>query len=325
MNRRRIIAFGTAVALVPSLALAQKRLPRIGYLLQSPQREPPTRERAAFLDGLREHGFVPGQNVEIVYASAESRVEFLEDACRDLLRRGVDVIATAGAEATLTAAAASKSVPVVFLALGDPVGLGAVRSLGRPSGNVTGVSFLSSELAGKRLEFLQEAAPRAKSIAVLWDQENRNARIEGEAAMAAARKLSMTVRAVPLQRENVDAALASLAARRPDSLYVSFGQGAVAENRTTIAEFGLRHRIPVISGWNFMTEGGALLSYAPDIPSMFRRGAYYVARLLRGAKAADLPVEQAREIELLVNLRTAKFIGLALPRSLLLRADRVIE
>lgn len=325
MNRRRILAFGSLLALAPSLALAQKRVPRIGYLLLSPLRDAPSRERVAFLEGLREHGYVVGRNVDIAYASAESQVEFLEDACRELLRKGIDVIATAGAEATLTAAAASKTIPVVFLALGDPVGLGAVRSLGRPGGNVTGVSFLSNQLAGKRLEFLREAAPRAKSLAVLWDQDNSNARIEGDAAMEAAPKLSLTVRAVPLQRESVGTTLAALGTRRPDALYVCFGQGAVAENRTAIAEFGLHHRIPVVSGWSFMTEGGALLSYAPDIPSMFRRGAYYVARVLGGANPADLPVEQARAIELAINLRTAKAIGLTLPRSLLLRADRIIE
>ena len=325
MKRRDLLALGTALALAPSLARAQKRPPRIGYLLLSPLREAPSRERAAFLDGLREHGYVAGQSMDIFYASAENEVDFLENACRDLLRRGVDVIATSGAEATLVAAAATKAVPVVFLALGDPVGLGAVRSLGRPGGNVTGVSFLSNELAGKRLELLREAAPRVKAIDVLWDEDNRNARIEADAAMAAARTLALPARQVPLRRNHVGVALAALAARRPQALYVAFGQGAVAENRTTIAEFGLHHRVPVISGWSFMTEGGALLSYAPDIPSMFRRGAYYVARVLRGAKPADLPVEQARDIELLLNMRTAKAIGLALPHSLVLRADRVIE
>jgi len=324
-TRRQILLAAGALAICKG-AFAQARIPRIGYLLLSPWQEKPSRERKAFLDGLRELGYAPGKNLEIVYVSVEGEAEFLPDACRDLLAKGVDMIVTAGAEAALAAKAATKTIPVVFLALGDPVGLGVVRELGRPGGNVTGVSFISSDLAGKRMQILQEAVPGVRDIAIVWDPGNRNTSAEAKAAMAAARQLSMQPRQVLLKKfGNFNAIFAPLIARKPQAIYVAFGQGSIADHRTAIAEFGLRERIPVISGWGFMTEAGGLLSYAPNIPAMFHRGAYYVSRLLAGAKPGDLPVEQATVIELLVNAQTARALGISLPPSLLIRADRVIE
>ncbi len=303
-----------------------QRVPRIGYLLQSPVTEPPSRERQAFLDGLREFGYVPGKTVAIVYRSAEDQPDFMDDMARDLLSQNVDVVVVSGARATLAAKKATRSIPVVMLALGDPVGVGAVESLGRPEGNVTGVSFISSDLAAKRVQLIKELVPKAKSIAILWDPGNANARSEATATIAAARSLGMAPQPLALPS---DAALGDmlrdLTTRKPDVLYVAFEGGLVARNRTLIAEFGVKNRVPVISGWSFMTEAGGLISYAPDIPAMFHRSAYYVHRILQGAKPGQLPVEQPRKIELVLNQKTAREIGVSFSQSILLRADRVIE
>lgn len=292
----------------------------------SPLTDTPSRERQAFLDGLRELGYVPGATVEIVYRSAENEPDFMDGMARDLLNQKVDVIVVSGAMATLAAKKATRTVPIVMLALGDPIGVGAVQSLGRPEANVTGVSFISSDLAAKRVQLAKEVVPKAKKIAVLWDPRNANAGREAKTTIAAARALGMAPEPLPLSSDAaLRAALQSLAKRKPDALYVAFEGGLVTSSRTQIADFGLKNQVPVISGWSFMTDAGGLLSYAPDIPAMFRRGAYYVHRVLQGAKPQQLPIEQPTKIELVVNQNTAREIGVSLPRSILLRADRVVE
>lgn len=325
MNRRAALLAFLALAST-STPLHAQRVPRIGYLLQSPVTEPPSRERQAFLDGLRELGYVPGKTVEIVYRSAEDQPEFMDDMARDLLSQKVDVVVVSGVIGTLAAKKATHTIPIVMLALGDPVGVGAVHSLGRPEANVTGVSFISSDLAAKRAQLVKEVVPKSKNIAILWDPGNANARNEAAATIAAARLLGMAPQPLALSS---DAALRDmlhdLAARKPDVLYVAFEGGLVARNRTLIAEFGVKNRVPVISGWSFMTEAGGLISYAADIPAMFRRGAYYVHRILQGVNPGQLPVEQPTKIELVLNQKTAREIGVRFPQSMLLRADRVIE
>ena len=328
IDRRRLLLAGAASAVAASWPVfAQKaRVPRIGYLVLSPLSDTPSRERQAFLDALRELGYVAGKTIEIVYASAQNEQDFVDDVCRDLLGRKPDLIVVSGAIATLAAKKATASVPIVFMALGDPVGIGAVRSLARPGGNVTGVSFISSELAGKRVQLVKEMVPAAKRVAVLWDSRNANARAESDAALAAAASLQLKAEPIVLASDaDLPRALNRLQANKPDLLYVAFEGGIVASNRTLIAEFGVRHRVPVVSGWSNLTEAGGLISYAPDIPAMFRRSASYVDRILRGAKPAALPVEQATTVELVVNARTAKALGIAIPREILLRADRVIQ
>lgn len=327
MKRRALIVAGTAFAAAPRWLLGQAaRRPRIGYLLLVPLTEQPSRERQAFLDGLLEQGYVSGTSVEIVYRSAEGETEFIDDACRDLLAQNPDVIAAPGAIAVLAAKKATRSVPIVMLAVGDPVGIGAVSSLAKPGGNVTGVSFISSDLAPKRLQFAKECAPHAKRLAAIWDRRNANARAESRAVLAAAKQLGLAAEPLGLASDaELARALGRLAAARPEIVYVAFEGGLAAGNRTALAEFGLRQRVPIVSGWSFLTEAGALLSYAPDIPAMFRRAAYYVGRVLKGTKPAALPIELPTKVDLVVNLRTARTIGVSVPRGLLLRADRVIE
>ena len=329
MNRRRAlqVALGTGVLASPLGLLAQRaRVPRIGYLLFVPLTNPPSRERQAFLDGIRELGHVPGTTIEIVYASAEGEPDFLGDACQDLLKQKVELFVASGPSATLAAKKATASVPIVMQAVGDPIGIGAVRSFARPEANVTGVSFISSELAGKRVELIRDLVPAARQIAVLWDARSVNARAEAAVALEAVSRLRLKPRELGLSSDtDLLRALGKIERDKPDALYVTFEEGIVVNNRSVIAEFGVRHRVPLISGWSSLTEAGGLVSYAPDIAAIFRRSAYYVHRILKGARPAELPVELASRMELMLNLRTAKALGLAIPQAILLRTDRVIE
>jgi putative ABC transport system substrate-binding protein len=324
MKRRALLL--AALALPSLAARAQSRMPRIGYLVLGSLTEPPSRERQAFLDGLRERGYVPGKTIEIVYASAENDASFIESVCRDLVAKKPDLIAVSGTEAVMAAKKATRTIPIVMLAIGDPVAIGAVQSLSRPSGNVTGASFLSSDLASKRLELMREIVPKAKRVMVLSNSGNANSLVEADAAADGARKLGLVpeVRAVGNDRE-MAATLAAMGSGRPDALYVTFTGGLIASNRTLIAESAIKHRVPSVSGWSFFAEAGGLISYAPDIPGTFHRGAYYVERILKGAKPADLPIELPTRVEFVVNLKTAQALGLKIPREVMLRADRVIE
>lgn len=327
MNRRKSLAALLGLAAMPrALRAAGDRMPRIGYLALESMRDTPSRERQAFIAGLGDVGLVVGKSVEIVYRSAENDAVFLPAMCEELLGEKVDVLATVGALPTIACLQTTRTVPIVFLAAGDPVGIGASESFARPTRNATGVSYILSELAGKRVEYLRLAVPAARRVAFLWDRSNREAQIESMVAQAAARKLGIRADPVPVDTQvSLNRGLERIAREGFDAVYVSFAGGVILRNRTTIAEFGIRHRLPVISAWGFMTEAGGLLSYSPDIQSMFRRSAYYVNRILNGAQPAALPIEQATTIELMINLRTAHRLGITLPPDLLLRADRVIE
>jgi putative ABC transport system substrate-binding protein len=325
MKRRHFLA-SIGLGALALRASAQGRVPKIGYLVLSPLTEPPSRERQAFLDGLRALGYLPGKNVEIVYGSAEGDEEFLDDVCKELIGREVDVIAVSGEAPVLAAKRNTRTVPIVMQAVGDPVGIGAVRSLARPEGNLTGLSFLSSELAGKRMQLLREVVPSIRRVAVLWDTRNSYALLEAQASIAAAKRLEMVADAVPVNSDSqLPGALEKAFASRAQALHVTFDGGLVARNRSFIAQAALKQRIPTVSGWSFFTEAGGLVSYAPDIPEVFRRSASYVDRILKGAKPSELPVEQATTVELVLNANTARALGLQIPQSILLRADRVIE
>jgi putative ABC transport system substrate-binding protein len=324
MNRRSFLAVVGAV--LAADAGAQSRVPRIGYLLAVALSDPPSRDRQAFLDGLRQLGYVPGKNVEIIYRSAQNEPEFIDDVCQDLVAQKVDVIVAAGAVAVMGAKRCTRTVPVVMQALGDPVGIGAVQSLSRPEANLTGVTFLSSDLAGKRVELIRELIPHAKQVALLSDARNANAGAESQATVQALTRIGMRAEPFELKSEvELGRFFGQLKSLRPDALYVVFEGGLVGNNRTYIAQATLEQRLPTVSGWSFFTEAGGLVSYAPDIPSMFRRSASYVDRILKGAKPGDLPIEQPRNVELVVNLKTAKALGIKITHSFLVRADRVIE
>ena len=328
MKRRSIVQ---AAAL--ALAIASGRVPgqaaprpRIGYLSLIPLTDPPSPERQAFVEGLAAEGLLPGRDLEIVYASAEGNLEFLDDIARDLVARRPALIVAAGAIVLQALQRATHEIPVVMLAVGDPVGVNLVHSLPRPGGNITGSSFRSSELAAKRVQLLSEAAPGLRRMAVLFDARNRNAQQESEVALAAARKLGLTPLRLPFgSAAGLRLALQQASALDAQSLYAAFEGVVIAGHGAEVAAFAQARRMPSISGFSRLVEAGFLMAYAPDIAAMFRRGAYFVARILQGVKPGDLPVEQASRFEFVLNLKTARALGIVLSQELMLRATRVIE
>ena len=328
MKRRDFLWVSAAGAAIKAgLATGQApRVRRLGILSLIPFSDPPSPERQAFLQGLIALGYVPGKNLDIVYASAENAIEFLDDIARDLVARRPEVIAASGAISLEALQRATRDIPIVMLAVGDPVGMKVVKSLSRPGGNITGSSFISSELAAKRVQLLQEVMPGGRRLAVLVDARNAGARLESAAVVVAAHKLGLTPFALRYEDDrSLTAALHRAAAGHADLLYATFEGAIVARRRHEIAAFALQRKWPSIAGWSGIAEAGCLMSYAPDFPELFRRGAHFVQRILDGAKPADLPVEQASRFELVVNLKTAKELGLKFPQAILVRADRVIE
>jgi len=326
MNHRLAgIALLAALAALSADVSAQ-RLPKIGYLVFGSIRDQPTGERKAFLNGLAERGWVVGKTVDIVYRAAEYEPDFMRAMCEELLREKVDVLTTVGELSTLACQQVTRTVPIVCLVCGDPIITGVAESFARPARNATGLSLSHSELAPKRIEFLKLALPAAQRIAFLWDRSNSGSVTEVQIAEAAARTAGMrTIRMIVDSQADMNRTLEQLDSDPPDALYVSFAPGLILQNRTAIAQLGVERRFAVISAWAALTDAGGLLSYAPDTVALFHRGAYYVDRILKGAQPAELPIEQASKIELVVNLDTARRLGITLPPDLLLRASRVIE
>jgi putative ABC transport system substrate-binding protein len=287
--------------------------------------ETPSPERQAFLDGLRELGYQVGRNVVIEYRAADNDFSRLPDLAAELVNLPVDVIVVGGAEAAAAAKGVTSTIPLVVTAAGDPVSAGLVRSYARPGGNVTGLSFISPELGAKRIELVKEILPKAKRISIVWNARDSVSEREWDQARQAARTLGLEVDPVPV-RETTDLsrALQALPRERPDALLVIVDTRMVGF-RKIIAEAALEARVACVAGWREYVIEGALASYAPDFRALFHRGAYYVDRLLRGAKASELPVEQPTKFELVVNLKTAKALGIEVPRRVLLRADEVIQ
>jgi putative ABC transport system substrate-binding protein len=309
-----------------AMPVAAQGIPKVGYLVLEPIRAEPSGMRKAFLDALAGYGWEIGRSVSIVYRSAENEPEFLGALCEELVREKVDVLATVGVQPTLACMKTTNAVPIVFLSVGDPVNMGVTESLARPAINVTGISSNMSELAPKRIELLRLALPAAKRVALLWDQRNLNSIVEIKNAQNAVRETGMQPILMSVDSQaGLNRRFEQIAADPPDALYVGFGPGVVPQNRTAIAEVALKYRVALVSGWAFMTDAGGLLSYSPNMLAVFKRGAYFVDRVLKGVKPDDLPIEQMRTIDLVINLRTAQKLGLTLPPELMLSANRVIE
>jgi len=326
-RRAAILAAGlvTLVALSSVQAQTTGRISRIGYLLQPPLADPPTVERAAFLAALRELGHVEGKSILIEYRSAGGNPELLPDLAEELVRLKVDVILTVGPLAAKAAKEATTTIPIVVAAAPDPVGTGLVASLARPGGNVTGLTLTAPELSAKRLQLLKEVAPRAARVAVLWNPEGPGALLELNATQAVAPALGITLQALEVRNpEELFRVFETLSRRRPDALTM-FMEPRTATYRQLVAEFAIKHRLPTMFGWAEFVTAGGLISYSPTMVELFRRAAVYVDKILKGARPSDLPIEQPTKFELVVNLRTAKAVGLTIPQSILLRAERVIE
>ena len=278
-----------------------------------------------FREGLHDLGYDEGRNVLIEYRWAEGKYERFPTLIAELIALKVDVIVTAGTPATLAVKKATTSVPLVMVAVGDPVGTGIVASLNRPGGNITGLTSISPELEGKRLELLREVVPKLSRVAVLWNPVSPFQVIAEKEVRAAAQVLRMNVLSLGVRTpEELKDALAAIARERPGALLV-LADRLFLHNRALIMEFAAQNRLPGVHAYRELVEAGGLMSFGPSYGGMHRRAAYYVDRILKGAKPADLPVEQPATFELLLNLKTAKALGLTIPKSVLIRADAVIQ
>jgi putative ABC transport system substrate-binding protein len=280
---------------------------------------------SAFFDGLRELGWVEGKNIVFENRNAENRLERLPELAADLVRLKVDVIAASGTLAPLAVKQATKTIPIVMTAAGDPLGSGLVASLARPGGNVTGMSLMVPDLGAKRLELLKEVLPRFSRVAVLWNAANPYSALVFKETQAGGRTLGIEVQSLEVRGpEDFDRAFETVRRLRPDAL-ITVEDPLTASYTTRIAEFTARQQLPSLHGIREFVAAGGLMSYGANIADLFRRAAYYVDKILKGAKPADLPVQQPTKFELVINTKTAKALGLEVPPMLLARADEVIE
>jgi putative ABC transport system substrate-binding protein len=301
----------------------QKANPVIGFLgTGSPGAFAPV--VAAFHQGLSETGYAEGQNLAIEYRWAESRYDRLPALAEDLVRRNVDVIATGGTPAALAAKNATSTIPIIFN-VGDPIELGLVASLSRPGGNLTGFSNLTVEMNPKRLELLSELVPQAKVIALLVNQNNPNTERNITDVQSAAQAKGMQLPILKAATESeIDAAFATLLRLHASALLIS-ADPFFNSRREQLVALASRHAVPAIYAFREWATAGGLISYGPSLAATFRQVGIYAGRILNGAKPADLPVQQPTTFELVVNLKTAKALGLTVPPSILARADEVIE
>src|SRR5438128_7398759 len=329
MERRTFMAMLTGGLLTAPLAAeAQQagRVPRIDFLsLTSPSDRPPLLD--AFRQGLRELGWVEGQNIVIDYRYAEGRVDRLPDLAAELVRLKVDLIVSGGGTQGVTAAKnATETIPIVMIAVRDSVGTGLIASLARPGGNVTGVSGSAGlEIVAKQLELLKETVPKIRRVAILSNPANAYHQLAIREVNVAARSLEVQLQLLEARGPNeFDGAFAAMAKERVGALLV-LSDAIFGSHRTRLADLAARSRLPAAFGVRDDVEAGGLMSYGPSILDSYRQAATYVDRILRGAKPAELPVERPTKFELVINMKTAKALGLTIPQSVLLRADHVIE
>jgi putative ABC transport system substrate-binding protein len=328
MKRREFITLlGGAAAAWPLAARAQQpAIPVIGFLhSQSPDA---TADRLrAFRQGLKDTGYVEGENVAIEYRWAENQIDRLPAMAADLVRRRVAVIAaTGGPLPAMAAKAATTTIPIVFVAPEDPVRLGLVASLARPSGNLTGVNFFAGELVAKRLELLRVLVPAAARVAVLVNPADvANTETTLRDVAAAARSLGLHIQVLNASTSRaIDAAFATFVRERPDALFIG-GNAFFSIRRVQLAHLATLHKVPATSVGRDYPVAGGLMSYGPNQTDTYRQVGVYTGRILKGAKPADLPVVQSTKLELVINLQTARMLGLAVPPTLLATADEVIE
>jgi putative ABC transport system substrate-binding protein len=321
-----VIAFVLVVAGAVVEAQQPKKVPRIGYLSGDAANYSTRSE--AIRQALRELGYIEGQNIAIEYRNAEGKFDRLPELAAELVRVKVDIIVVAGGVPVIRPVKdATNTIPIVMLGVpADPVEAGLVESLARPGGNVTGVTTLSRELAAKRLELLKEAVPNVVRVAVFYDPAIRASVIEvKEVLPVAARALGLNVQPWEIRTvAGFDKAFAALNKDRPDALYPS-GGALLRANQKRIADFGLKSRLPSVYNRREAVEAGGLMSYAANDDDQYRRAAVYVDKILKGAKPGDLPIEQPTKFDFVINLKTAKQIGVTIPPNVLARADRVIK
>jgi len=318
-----ILALGTLGAPLSAEAQPAGKIYRIGMLeMASPALNAANLD--AFRQGLRELGYVEGQNLAIEYRSADGRFERLPALATELVRLKVDLIVTRATSGALAAKAATKTTPIVMAGAGDPVGAGVVAGLASPGANVTGLSAVIPELTGKRVELLRELVPRATRIAAMLDMRTAVSQPVWNQIETAARALGMQPQLVDVRKaEDLGRAFETAVQQRAEALFVA--EIIMQANRRPIVDLAAKHRLPTIYASRESVDVGGLMSYGPNISDLYRRAASFADKIFKGARPGDLPVEQPTKFELAINLRTARALGLAVPQSLMLRADHVIQ
>jgi putative ABC transport system substrate-binding protein len=327
--RKKVIGFALCAMLLtlsfPAQAQQAGKVPRVGIIYSgSPSASAPLRD--AFQQGLGELGYIEGQNIKIDYRFGDGREDRIPEFAMELVRLKVDVIVAFSHRVALTLKKTITAIPVVFAMVNDPVGIGLVPSLARPGRNITGVSLQGLDLIGKRLELLKESIPKVNRLAYLRNPTEPYSPAYWQEVQSTSRALGIRqVSSFEVKgSEDYERAFAAMRQQRPDALLVepnSLNSG----NRNQISEFAIDHRLPTMAGLTYFNDAGALMSYGPNLTEHFHRAAVYVDKILKGAKPADLPVEQPTKFELVINLKTAKALNLTIPQSVLFRADRVIK
>lgn len=322
-SRRAFMALALAV---PLAARAQReKMHRIGYLLLTPLTDTPSAERAAFLAELRSLGYVEGKNLRIEYRSAQSRREKLPALAEELVRERVEVIVATSTPGTRAAADATRDIPIVFIGVGDASRAKLVRNFARPEANLTGVTWLTTETVSKRFQLLKETLPRASRVALVWNPADGTSAEHYALVREAADRLQLALEDYRISGvDELQTALERLPRERPDAIFV-ITDSRMVTYRKIITDEARKLRIPCFADYRGFTESGALMSYSADLTDLFRRGAAFVARLLKGAKPSELPVEQPTRFQLVINLKTAKALGLKIPQSVMVLADELIE
>jgi len=330
MVNPRIIEFVTVVItllLMPLAAHAQPaaKVPRIGLIFgNNPAASAPLYE--AFKQGLQEHGYVEGQSVVVERRYGEGRTERLAEVAAELVRMKVDVIVAGTDQAIAAVKRQTRTIPIVMVVSTDPVGTGFVASLARPAGNITGLSTMSPELGGKRLEILKEAIPELSRVAVIWNPDVRGNLLDYKQLEEPARALRLQLQSLEVSHAaDLAPAFTAIASARSQAVIVITPNPVVRVNQVQLVSLAQKNRLPSMYGIQEYVDGGGLMAYGIRSTALFRRAATYVDKIMKGAKPGDLPIEQPTKFELVINLRTAKAIGLTIPQSLLQRADHVIQ
>jgi putative tryptophan/tyrosine transport system substrate-binding protein len=320
------LALGLLAAPLTAEAQPGGKVWRVGYLMSGFREGPGSNPNLVpFSQSLHELGYVQGRNLTLEIRYAEGRTERFPALAAELVNLKVDVLVAASTPAALAAKQATSTIPIVMLAVGEPLQVKLVDSLAHPGGNVTGLSLVAPELAAKRLDLLKQALPKLSRVTVLWNSANLGMKSRFEETQAGAQSLGVALQSVTVQSpDDFEPLFAAMTRDRPESLLVLADTVTVANRQRTV-DFAARNRVPAIYEARMFVDTGGLMSYGVDFSDHYRRAAIYVDKILKGAKPADLPVEQPTKFELVINMKTAKALGLTIPQSLLLRADEVIR
>jgi putative ABC transport system substrate-binding protein len=326
-RRKLLIACGAGALVASFRSLAQPaKIPLVAYLSPVVPQNNTDLRLEAFRQGMRELGYAEGRNLRLEVRWGEGKLERLPAIAAELVRLKPDVLVAATSPSVLAAREATRTIPIVMPVSSDPVGDGIVTSLARPGGNITGLSTMAPELGAKRLQLLKEVLPRrSRAVGVMWNPAYKGMGARFNEAKVAAPTVGMDVRSIEVRDpREMEAAFDAVSRDLPDGLLL-LADPLTFSMRARIVEFAREQSLPAIYEWRDFVEIGGLMSYGPNLEAQYRRAAYYVDRILKGAKPGDLPIEQPAKIELLVNLRTARALGITVPRSMLVNADRVID